>query len=304
MSAEIDPCYRLTAIRAAEDPDVPGLGRFFDQLETITEIADRNIKFKVEKYRRGKPNYAEITLYNCAPATRDDFVRLPLRVQLAAGYDNTPRLLFLGDLRFASNEKKGTEWLTKLQLGDGARAYSQARVNRSYAKGTPLSTILGDVAKAFGVPLPTLPSDLQARIGAGEVVTGYASDELDRLLAPFGYEWSFQSGRMQLVRVDAAVPGTVRVISQDDGMIDTPVINPPKLRAPARTHHRATHASTAIPNVPKLKVKHTLYPELTPGETIEVQSRSINGRFVIEVLTHEGDLFGNDWITNIEAIAA
>jgi hypothetical protein len=55
--------------------------------------------------------------------------------------------------------------------------------------------------------------------------------------------------------------------------------------------------------VPKLKVKHTLYPELIPGEKIQMQSRSVNGLFRIETLIHEGDLFGEAWTTEIEATA-
>lgn len=306
--SEVDRCYRLTAIRAPELVDIQGLGRgFFDELETIATITDLQIKAKVEKYRRGKPNYAEITLYNCAQVTRDDFVKLPQKVRLEAGYDNVPRLLFVGDLRFASNEKKGTEWLTKLQLGDGARAVNQARVSRSYAKGTPIATIVGALAKAFGVPMPDLPSDLQQRIATGEVLSGNAFDELERVLAPFGMECSFQNGRLQVLRVDDPLRNTARLIAPppDGGMIDSPVIDPPKPRAASRTHHRVLRrTSTAIPRVPKLKVKHTLYPEMVPAELIELQSRSINGRFINEVVTHDLDLFGNDWTTIIEAIAA
>lgn len=305
--AESDRCYKLTAIRVPELVDIAGLGRgFFEELETITEITDLNIKVKVEKYRRGKPNYAEVVLYNCAQPTRDDFVKLPQKIRLEAGYENTPRLLFIGDLRFASNEKKGTEWLTKLQLGDGSRAISQARVARSYAKGTPIKTIVGTLAKAFGVPLPELPSDLQQRISTGEVIHGNAFDELVRVLAPFGMECSFQNGRLQILPVDDPLRVTARVISEDDGMIEAPVIDPPKPRAPSKAvHHRVVrHTSTAIPRVPKLKVKHLLYPEVAPAELIEVQSRSINGRFINEVVTHNLDLFGQDWDTMIEAIAA
>lgn len=303
--SEIDPCYSLTAIRAPDDPIVSGLGKFFEQLETITEITDHAIKFKVEKYRRGKPNRADITLYNCAPSTRDDFVQIPQKIRFAAGYDSTPRLLFIGDLRYASNEKTPTEWLTKLEIGDGARAYASARVNKSYTPGTPVATIVQDIARGFGIQIE-LPRELKGRIAAGDLVYGDAGDEMTRVLAQFGLEWSFQNEQLRIIPVDAAVPGTIRVISQGDGMLESPVMTPPRFKTPHKAvhHRRSTSHSTAIPNVAKLKVKHTLYPELVPGEVIQLQSRSINGNFVIEVLQHEGDLFGNDWTTTIEAIAA
>lgn len=297
--------YRLTVIRAPELEDIVGLGRsFFEELETITEITDpQQIKFKVEKHLRRTPNQAEITITNLAEVSREDFVRGPAKVRLEAGYDNTPRLLFLGDLRFGSNEHVGTEWQTKLQLGDGARAYAEARHNRSYAKGTPVTTIVGQLAAAFGVSAPDLSqlTELQTRLSTGETVTGWAADELERILAQYGMEFSFQDGRLQIMRYDDVIPSVRRVLSTPEfggGIIGTPAIDPPKIRAPPKRGHRSGKAREL--KVPKLKVRHTLYPEITPGEQIEVQSRSINGTFRVDAVTHEGDLWGSEWTTHIE----
>jgi hypothetical protein len=304
VSPDFDRVYKLTAIAAPETIDVQGFSAsFFESLETITEVTDHRIQFKVEKHLKKVPNQAEVTLTNLAFPSRESFVNGRVRVRLEAGYGNDPRLLFLGDLRFGSNEHVGTEWLTKLQLGDGARAYADARHNRSYAKGTPMTTIISDLAKAFGTALPAEVAkldELKTRIATGEVVTGYAADELTRLLDPFGMEWSFQTGRLQILRIDDVVPGVVRVISQDDGMIGSPVIDPPKISAPQKAPRRGKGRE---PRVPKLKVKHTLYPEITPGEKIELRSRSINGVFRVDVVTHEGDNFGTgdtSWTSTIE----
>ncbi len=297
--------YRLTVIRTPELEDIIGLGRsFFEDLETITEITQpQRIKFKVEKHLQRTPNQAEITITNLAEPSREDFVRGPAKVRLEAGYDDTPRLLFLGDVRFGSNEHTGTEWETKLQLGDGARAYAEARHNRSYAKGTPLTTIIGQLAGKFGAQAPDLSqfTELQTRISTGEVVTGWVSDEMERLLAPYGMSYSFQDGRLQIMRYDDVIPGVRRVLATPEfggGIIGAPVIDPPKIRAPPKRGHRSGKAREL--KVPKLKIKHTLYPEITPGESIEVQSRSINGTFRVDAVTHEGDLWGNEWTTHIE----
>lgn len=302
--SEFDRIYKLTAIRAPEFIDAEGFNAsFFEELETTTVITDHRIEFKIEKHGRKTPNQCEVRLTNLAFPSREAFVDGPVKVRLEAGYGDTLRLLFVGDLRFASNEHDGTEWLTKLQIADGARAFAEARVNKSYGKGTPLLTVLSDIAKRFGVSLPTnvLNSpDLKIRIGTGEVITGYASDEMTRVLAPFGLEWSFQNGGLQILRVDDVLPGVTRTISQDDGMIGAPTIDPPKIRAPAKANKRGKGTA---PRVPKMKVKHTLFPELTPGERIEVQSRSLNGTFRIDSLIHEGDNHGSDWTTTIEGTA-
>lgn len=296
--------YKLTVIKAPELDDIVGLGRsFFEELETITEIADpTQIKFKVEKHLVRTPNQAEIKIVNLAEVSRNDLVRGPAKVRLEAGYDGTPRLLFLGDIRFGSNDHNGTEWETKLQLGDGARAYAEARHNRSYAKGTPVTTVVGDLAKAFGVSPPDLSqlTELQTRLSTGETVTGWVADELERVLAPYGMSFSFQDGRLQIMRYDDVIPNVRRVLAPppDGGIIGAPVIDPPKIRAPPKRGRRSGKAREL--KVPKLKIKHTLYPELTPGETVDVESDSINGTFRIDAVTHEGDLWGAEWVTHIE----
>lgn len=299
---EINRIYKLSVRRAPDVIDVEGLDpSFFELQETLIEITDMRFEFKIEKNLASHPNTCDLTITNLAEVTREDFVTGKVSVRFEAGYDQTLRLMFVGDVRYASNEKQGTEWLTKIQLADGGRAFAAARVNHTYAPKTPLIKILGDAARALGVTLPpeiAASKDLQSRVAAGEVLSGYASDELTRLLAPFGYEWSFQNGQIQILRVDEVRPGSIRVISQDDGMIESPVIDPPKIRAPSK----ATR-SKAKPRVPKLTVKHTLDPELVPGGQMEVRSRSINGRFKIDKLQHQGDTFGSDWTTTIEAVS-
>lgn len=303
--SDLNHAYKLTVISASQLSDIEGLNAsFFDDLETLTEITDLRIQFKVEKHLLKIPNQAEITLTNLSSRSRDDLVRGPTKCRLEAGYDDTgPRLLFIGDTRSAFSEHTGTEWITKLQLADGGRAYAEARHNRSYAKGTPLTTVMGDLAKAFGTSLPDLSkfSELQSRIATGEVVTGYVADELTRLLDPFGMGWSFQGGRLQIMRTDGVIASEAREISADTGMIGAPVIDPPKLRAPRKAGRRGGKAGEQ--KVPKMKVKHVMYPEVTPGERLDVQSRGVTGIFRCDVVTHTGDSEGtgqDSWITHIE----
>lgn len=311
--SEINRVYRLTVIGAPDRIDVEGLSPgFFENLQTITTIESTNsrpghqIKFKIEKHLRKTPNQGEVTITNLSVASRDEFVRGATRIQLEAGYDDDLRLLFLADLRYASNELTGTEWLTKLQLADGARAYANARVNHSFAKGTPISTIVAHIAQSFGVPVPaelSASAELKARLSTGETLSGSSADELTRILDPYGFTWSFQHGRLQILAADAAVAGTARLLTTPEnggGIIGSPTINAPKIIAPPKA---GRHKSKREPRVPKLKVKHSLYPELTPGERVQIKSRSINGLFRIDSLVHEGDLFGDTWTTEIEGTA-
>lgn len=310
--ANLGRSYKITVIATADRQPVNvknTSGGYFEQLQTVTEFTvnpdDGNghqIEFDVKRDLRGSPNTCDLVLTNLADEARQSFIGAPVKVVLEAGYTDDLRLLFTGDVRYASNEHEGTEWRTKLQLADGGRAFANAKINRSYAKGTPIGTIVRDLAKAFGVPINSLASvdnDLKTRISSGDVLQGPVSDELTRVLAPFDLEWSFQHGVLQVIKSDGVKPGTIRVISEESGMIGAPEMTPPKIIAAPKHVGRST--GRAKPRVPKLKLKHELYPEVSPGEKIQVISRSMNGLFRVDVVKHKGDFFGNDWITEIEA---
>lgn len=251
------------------------------------EITDLRIRFRVERSLTKTPNQADIYLYNMAAATRTDLETKPLTVQLDAGYDDVARLLFIGDLHFGMSQQQPPDWETLLQVGDGDRAYNHARCNRSYPAGTTVRTVLQNAASSMGLTLPkNLDSDpaLDTKFVRGSASHGPVRDELTRLLAPYGYHWSVQNGKLQVLRDDEVSSVNPRPIDQDHGMIGSPEFgSPPKSGKP-----------------PHMRVKMLLYPELTPGDLVQLTSISKNGKFRIEKVRHSGDTHGDDWTTEIE----
>lgn len=255
--------------------------------DSIT-IRDMRMQFSIVKSTGSDPNTADVVITNLSERTRADLCRKPMRIDLAAGHDGAAHHLFTGDLRYGLSEYRGTEWETKLQLGDGDRAYRLARVNRSYKSGTSVLTALRDVATSMGLVLPRnveVSRDLRAQFSAGVVLSGNARDELTRLLAPYDYHWSSQNNQLQILRNNEVREDTAHVISEDTGMIDVPQWSTP----------------TKAGKSPKLQIRSLLYPALIPGGKIHVTSRVANGLFRVEKLTHTGDTEGEDWTTEIEA---
>ena len=262
---------------------------YFAQLRKAVEIVDLRVQFSVEKHLQSEPNTATVTITNAARTTRSFLETKPLIVQIAAGYDGVTRHLFTGDLRFGSSTKQGTEWITELQLGDGDRAHRHARVARSYAPGTPVSTALRECAEAMGLDLPaplvTSP-ELATQFSAGVSLSGPARDEMTKLLAPYGYHWSIQDGKLVILRDTDVRADQALVVSEDTGMLGSPEFGAPE--KPDAT--------------PRLTVRTLLYPEVTPGGKISVQSRAVTGLYKITRVTHSGDSHGDEWVTEIEAI--
>lgn len=273
--------------------------QFFDELPNATIITDQRFEFKIEKSLDREPNKCEVTITNLAPTTRSDLTTKPLIVTVLAGYDGETHYMFKGDLRFGYNTPKDTEWQTVLQLADGDRAFRHAQVHKSYRKGSSVLSALRDVTKSMGLQLDSrlnVSTDLQVGFASGRALSGRSADELTALLEPYGYTWSIQNGRMQILKDSDLRPGEAFVINESTGMILSPEWQTPDVNTT-----KNGQLTKAAAKGPKLKLTTLLYPQLVPGAKIQVQSNAIIGTFRIERLTHSGDTWEGDWTTEIEA---
>jgi hypothetical protein len=278
--------FKLTVHRVAD-------GSYFAPVATTetTTITDMRIRFSIEKHLGSEPNKADVAIYNLAQSTRAAFEKKPVQVRLDAGYDGKLSLLFSGDLRYGLSSREGADWMTKLQLADGDRAYGQARISTSYKAGTLPKDILQQMAAVLGLKasdvLLGLPILNQA-IPKGLAAHGYVRDELTKFLKARGLQWSIQNNTLQVLGEDDTRTNRAFLLSSavegGTGIIGSPEYGPPpKKGAP-----------------PTLNVKLLLYPGILPGDLVRVQSREIDGTFRAETVKHEGDSHGDDWTTTLE----
>jgi hypothetical protein len=262
---------------------------YFAREGTATIITDLRVQFEMKKNLGREPNNCTVTISNLSKDTRGRLERKPVYAILRAGHDGVLKPLFSGNISYAKSELKTPDWETKIQIADGGRAFSHARMNRSYAPPITIRQVLLDACSSMGLPFPADLANLdelnQALVG-GTSAYGPARDVLTKLLAPYGYSWSVQDGRLQVLKTGLPNAKTAWLIDVDAGMLGSPEGSVP-------------HKPGAVS---ELSVDVLLYPEICPGDTIEVQSRSYKGGFFrVNDLTHTGDTHGNDWSTKIKA---
>lgn len=254
-------------------------------------ISALRVTFSIEKDLASTPNNCEVSIFNLNGDDRAQFQKSPLQVRLEVGYDTDDDLqrLFTGDLRNGLSRLEGTEWQTKLQLGDGDRAYRHARTNKSYAAGTQVNQIIKDMARGMGLDLPANGPQVNGQVTGGAAVHGPTRRGLDTMLRPRGMHWSIQDGRLQLLK-DGAGQGSTRpeeaiVVDQDSGLIGSPDFGPPEKESKS----------------PTLTFRSTLNPRLVPGGKVALTSRAITGQFKVIKVKHVGDTRGDDWYSECEA---
>lgn len=274
-------------------------------------ITDLRMQFKVKKTLKKAPSTCEVSISNLSETSRAALQKKSLKVILEAGYPDNIAQLFSGNSRYVDQKLEGATWVTKIQCGDGERAYRYLRTAESFRPGTRVVTVIESVMQSLGLPVighlaelrQTTEQFLQGYTAFGKVAT-----ELDRLLHNRGFTWSIQDGQLQILKVDGAFGEDVIRLAPDTGLIGSPEHGEPEKDVPLQqVSGDAEDVGFTVPAKKKtgpavLKVKSLLQPGFRPGRRVKVESRGVNGVFRIETVEHTGDTFGADWYSELECL--
>lgn len=281
---------QLFARRCVVQIGKPPPNNYVQVVPDALKIEGLRTTFKLTLDDKPEPNNAEIAVWNLSPDSRGAMQGKGFRVILAAGYEEDTEQIFSGDVRRFDHQRVGPDWVTKLDIGDGERAFRFARMSESYGAGTPINEVVKRAIKALQVDSGNALQKIQNVVGefaTGYVAHGRASLELTRLLTPQGFTWSMQNGRLQILGPGDYTDEVGPLISPDTGMIGTPEVGSPEEKGkPAQ-----------------LKVKSLLLPRMRPGQRFELRSAAKSGTFRARKVVHSGDTAGQDWYTEIEANA-
>lgn len=281
------------------------------QVDTI-KIADLDSSFRVVKDLKKEPNTCEITIFNLNRQHREQLAQTEKPVvELSAGYrgreeqssaalvavdallgDNAAGgsgvgLIFRGDVRDVSSTYDPPDWVTVLESGDGEDSTRFARINKSFAAGTSLETVLNSTAAAMKVGIGNAAKKAASGklLEAGNeflnsmTVSGPAQKELDRMVKSAGLEWSIQDGVLQLLDPGKPLEDVSIILSPDKGLVGSPTIG----------------------NDGVIRMRSLLNSDIVPGRQIELDSKAVQGRFRAERCEYLGSKHEQDFYVDIEA---
>ena len=258
------------------------------QVDTLV-LTGLRFAFKVEHTLRPRPGKAEVRVFNLTKAHRDQLDSLDgVATVLDAGYAATGMAtLFSGTLRRVSHERlDGNTWVTKVEGEDGGRQRRTARTSRSFRAGTPLRTIFLALAQDLGVgsgntsqaTASALLDSVGNTVVTGTSLRGMVAEELDRLCAGAGLEWSIQNGALQILPLGTALSGQAIVLSPTSGLIGSPT-----------KEQRG-----------RVKFRSLINPEIVPGKQVRIQSRVVAGAYRVDKCAWSGDTEGQEWYVDGE----
>ena len=278
---------RCVAIVQAPDPN-----SYVEPLPDALVIDGLRMKFEITKTLEKSPNCSTISIFNLSPTHRAQLQKKGTKVYFQAGYEDTVKQVFSGDARRVENTHEGPDWVTKITLGDGERAFKFARFSETFRPGATVETVVRALADAMKLDPGNAVEQTLAAVGPGgldQFVTGYAfhgraSDALDEVLSSLGLSWSIQDGRLQVLTRTGALAGETILISPSSGLVGSPAFGTPKEKDKEA----------------KLTVKSLLQPSIRCGGVVAVDSAAVKGQFRVVSVKHEGDTAGGDWYTTLE----
>ena len=255
------------------------------------KIEKLDISFKVVKTLKKEPNTLELTVRNLNEEHREHLAQLEQTTcRLEAGYVGDYGLIFSGDVRDITSTKEGTEWLTKIPSGDGERSIQRARINESFAPGTPLPIPIKKLAEKMKVglgnaALQSLQGNFEGAANeflTGTVLSGRASTEMDGLLKSAGLEWSIQDGELQLIPIGDVLVGLAVKLAPETGLVGSPTVG----------------------NDGVVTFQALLNRAIAPGRSLRIEAEGVPKAFYrAERCEYVGDTRGQDWYVNGEAKA-
>jgi hypothetical protein len=198
------------------------------QIITITDPL--TINFTVTTNILSSAHQADIRIINLGKTLReliykDDIDqkndRFYRSIRFSAGYGNKQSLIFQGNIQFAYSERQGTEWYTTIHAYDGGFGMKYGNSNRSYASGTPITTVIKDLAK----DMPSIKLKYLSPITDTVSKSVYSGNSWDYIqdiwTSDYGYAY-IDREEIFLTKQDEVIQGGIVNISSESGLLETP----------------------------------------------------------------------------------
>ena len=159
------------------------------------------VSAKLPTKEKGKtkthPVYANVVIRGLNEDTREKLSAEKTAILLEYGYGDEVFEIFEGLNVNVINDFQGPGWKTEIFAKHGWDAYKNSFFSRSYEDETPVSVVLDDVLKSFGLPITNL-YERDDKIIGGAFFDGESKTVLDGLCADYDLNWRIENNSIVL----------------------------------------------------------------------------------------------------------
>ena len=269
---------------------------FIFELNPELEIA-----FSCDKTRSRQPNEHQVTITNLSAETRKALKEAGATLRLYAGYDGEAVLLAQGNIVKALTTWEGADCQTTIDFMDGIKLLKEGNLTLSFKPGSTVGQVLGEIRRVLKVPIKQVGFQGKESFRSGYSYVGKPARALDEVLRRAEARWSVQNGVLVVTGSQPQNSKALFVISEDTGLVgrvaevettvDTEKVASKGLAKRAKSLKGG--GSSGAGEEPTLsrsgyEVTTLLYPQINPGDLIELDCKDAKGVFAVDEISHSG----------------
>lgn len=255
-------------------------------LHTVPE--DLDISFTCRKTRSSTANELDIEIRNTNPLTRRVLSEDGAYVKISTGYEGKVSMLAQMDVARSSTSLEPPDTITKISCLDGLYPLKNKKVKMSFKKKVTAASVIESIIKQLGVRSRIIGVSLNYKMENGMTHAGPASEVLDDVLRDKA-SWGFVDGVLLITKLGVGTGELAFTISPENGLLASPEeLDDAIINERVRPKQLKSNG---------YQLTMLMRPELNPYQTIEVKSKNVNGKFVVDMVEHVGSTRGGEFYT-------
>lgn len=239
---------------------------------------------------------AKFKAYNLAEATRKGIKRGDVII-LNAGYEGDVGAIFVGQVSACSHKHQNTEWITEISATAAMDQWLSAKVSKTYAKGSTAKEIVSDLLNIFGLEIGEFTLAVNKVYDRGLVCSGKVKDELKKIVVnDCKSRFLIRTGSVYINDPASGLANGIVLIPQSGLLFSGDEVEESVVAVGSDSQKSSSTKSEEGNFVTR---ECLLNYHIGPAEQITIQSKSLNGRFIVAKGKHSGSPKGN-WKTTLE----
>ncbi|QDQ03148.1 hypothetical protein FOH38_23390 [Lysinibacillus fusiformis] len=260
------------------------------------EITDPlTIKFSVPFGDDEKVDTIDIQVYNL----KDDTINAITTNQaaiLSAGYVDDNGVIFNGTLKKKETKWEGLDKITTFKCIDSTEDYTKKVIKRTYARNTPASLILRELASDAGLIIGDIDLPVDFIYRSGKALNGKIKTLMAEIAKDCEAKLYINKGRL-FVRDNKKGDNLGLDISKETGLIDEPEEVEEEVK-----DEKGSKLKNDKKKIKGYKIKVLLNHRITTDVIIKLTSRKVSGVFRVSKGEHKGDTSGQEYYTECEVV--
>jgi hypothetical protein len=252
------------------------------------------ITFDIEKGDSKSANTGSIKIYNLSDESQRLLEQTNVIVELSAGYNMTMPLVLVGAVSEISTSREDADIVTELEVADGLIALRDKYITISRVGTVQSKEICDLIAQTMGVTVVYAQELVFKEIPDGFSFVGKARDALTKITNYNGFTWSMQNQVLQIHYAGRPLDTRGYLLSPSTGLVDIP--KKVKITGSSSSTSSTDKGQTGY------EVKYLMNAAIGVNDYIELDSKYVNGYFVVKKVKISGDNRQGDWICTAQVL--